>query len=78
MMVKKRWQDLTVVEKIGVALMGAVQLLLLVAALWDIRRQPTNEIKGSKRWWTAAVFVNFIGPISYFLFGKKKSAWQLS
>ena len=77
-MVKKRWQDLTVVEKIGVALMGIVQLLLLTAALWDIRRQPADEIKGSKRWWTAAVFVNFIGPISYFLFGKRRSAWQLS
>jgi len=78
MMVKKRWQDLTVVEKIGVTLMGIVQLLLLAAALWDIRRQPVAEIKGSKRWWTAAVFVNFIGPISYFLFGKRRSAWQLS
>ena len=77
-MVKKRWQDLTVVEKIGVTLMGIVQLLLLAAALWDIRRQPADEIKGSKRWWTAAVFVNFIGPISYFLFGKRRSAWQLS
>ena len=77
-MVKKRWQDLTVAEKMGVALMGAVQLLLLVAALWDIRRQPANEGKGSKGWWTAAVFVNFIGPISYFLFGKKKPAWHLS
>ena len=77
-MIKKRWQDLTVVEKIGVALMGIVQLLLLVTALWDIHRQPVDEIKGSKRWWTAAVFVNFIGPISYFLFGKRKSIWQLS
>ena len=77
-MVKKRWQDLTVVEKIGVALMGTVQLLLLVTALWDISRQPADEIKGDKRWWTAAVFVNFIGPISYFLFGKRKAAWQLS
>ena len=77
-MVKKRWKDLTVVEKIGVTLMGIVQLLLLVAALWDIRRQPADEINGSKRWWTAAVFVNFIGPISYFLFGKRRSAWQLN
>jgi hypothetical protein len=77
-MVKKRWQDLTVMEKVGVALMGALQLLLLAAALWDIRRQPADEIKGNKRWWTAAAFVNFVGPISYFLFGKKKSVWQLS
>ena len=76
-MVKKRWQDLTVVEKIGVGLMGAVQLMLLLAALWDIRRQPADEIKGGKGWWIAAVFVNFVGPISYFLFGKRKSIWQL-
>jgi hypothetical protein len=29
-------------------------------------------VKGPKRLWRAVAFVNFVGPISYFLFGRKK------
>jgi hypothetical protein len=46
---------------------------LLIAALIDIRRRPAKQIRGNKLLWTAAVFVNFIGPISYFVFGRKRS-----
>lgn len=67
----KRWQDLTDSQRIGVALMSTIQLLLLAAALWDIRQRPAEKINGNKRLWTAAVFINFFGPIAYFLFGKK-------
>ena len=69
---KKRWDDLTVTQRIGVVLLGTLQLVLLAAALWDIRRRSTDEIAGSKALWTAAVFVNFIGPIAYFLVGRKR------
>ena len=71
-MCSKRWQDLTSSQRVGVALMITIQLLLLTAALWDIRQRPAEKINGNKRWWTAAVFINFFGPIAYFLFGKKK------
>jgi hypothetical protein len=51
-----------------------VQIALLVAALIDIRGRSAGDIRGSKRWWTAALFVNFVGPIAYFLFGRKRQA----
>ena len=69
---KKRWDDLTVTQRIGVVLLGTLQFVLLAAALWDIRRRSADEITGSKAIWTVAVFVNFIGPIAYFLFGRKR------
>jgi hypothetical protein len=69
---RKRWDDLTQTQKIGFVLLGMLQLLLLSASLWDIRQRPADEINGSKQMWTAAVFVNFIGPIAYFLFGRKR------
>jgi len=69
---QKQWKDLTVAQKRSLVLLGALQLVLLAAALIDIRRRPTEAINGSKRLWTAVVFVNFIGPISYFLFGRKR------
>jgi hypothetical protein len=67
----KRWQDLTDSQRVGVALMSTIQLLLLAAALGDIRQRPAETINGNKRLWTAAVFINLFGPIAYFLFGKK-------
>jgi hypothetical protein len=72
LMRQKQWKDLTVAQKRSLVLLGALQLALLAAALLDIRRRPAEAINGSKRLWTAVVFVNFIGPISYFLFGRKR------
>ena len=69
---KKRWADLTETQKMGIVLSGTLQLVLLAAALWDIRQRSTDQIIGSKRVWTVAVFFNFIGPIAYFLFGRKR------
>jgi hypothetical protein len=70
----KQWQDLTDRQKRGIVLLGAFQLALLVAALIDIRRRPAAEINGSKRLWTMVVFINGIGPIAYFVFGRKRQA----
>jgi hypothetical protein len=49
-----------------------IQIALLAAALWDIHRRSEDEINGSKRTWRAIVFVNYVGPIAYFLFGRKQ------
>ena len=71
----KQWQDLTDRQKRGIVLLlGALQITLLAAALIDIRRRPADAINGSKRLWTAVVFINGIGPIAYFVFGRKRPA----
>jgi hypothetical protein len=71
-MPKKRWDDLSGAQKGAIVLSGVVQLGLLAAALVDIYRRPTEEIRGAMQLWTAAAFINYIGPISYFLFGPKR------
>ncbi len=68
----KQWQDFTDRQKRGIVVLGALQIALLVAALIDIRRRPAEEINGSKRLWTMVVFINGVGPIAYFLFGRKQ------
>ncbi len=60
------------VQKGAIALSGVVQLGLLAAALVDIYRRPVEEIRGGKRLWTLAAFINYAGPISYFLFGRRR------
>jgi hypothetical protein len=68
----KQWQDFTDRQKRGIVVLGVFQLALLAAALIDIRRRPAEEINGSKRLWTMVVFINGIGPIAYFLLGRKR------
>jgi hypothetical protein len=46
-------------------------MALLLAALRDLRRRPPELINGSKRLWSFAVFVNYIGPILYFWKGRR-------
>ena len=71
-MARKKWSDLSAGQKRGIALSGAVQIGLLIAALIDIHRRPIGEIRGSRRVWTAVSFINFVGPISYFAFGRRR------
>ena len=52
--------------------MGAAQLALLAAAQRDISRRPAEQIRGPKALWRLATLVNFIGPGSYFAFGRKR------
>ena len=71
-MANKRWSELSTGQRRSIVLSGVVQVTLLIAALVDIRRRPQEEIRGNKWLWTAATFVNFVGPISYFLFGRRR------
>lgn len=69
---KKKLEDLTPSERKGLGVATAVQFLLAGAALVDIWRRPEAQVRGSRGWWSAACAVNFVGPLSWFAFGRKK------
>lgn len=71
-MSKRKWQDLTPLQRKALAAGIAVQLALLGAALLDLSRRSSEELRGGKRLWVPAVFVNFVGPIAYFLAGRRR------
>ena len=48
-----------------------MKLVLLAAALADLRRRPAKRVRGSKKLWFGLSFVNFAGPLAYFAFGRK-------
>jgi hypothetical protein len=72
MMQRKKWSDLTTGQQTAIGIGAAVQMSLLAAALWDIWHRPVEEIKGDRRLWTLASFVNFVGPLAYFAFGRRR------
>ena len=68
---RKQWSDLSPQQQRSVIAAGVVQVLLAAAALLDLRRRPAEEVRGSKKLWAAATMVNFVGPLAYFLFGRR-------
>ncbi len=70
---KKRWSDLKQWQKVATVVGGIVQFSLLVAALYDLQKRPAERVKGSKKLWRGLVFINWVGPISYFVVGRRTS-----
>ena len=53
-------------------LQGLINLALMIWTIWDIRHRPDDEINGKRKWWYLAAFAPPIGPIAYFIFGRKR------
>ena len=69
---KRRLRDLTAPQRALLGGLVALQLGLLAAALIDLRRRPARKVRGDKRLWVAASFVNYLGPLAYFTYGRKR------
>jgi hypothetical protein len=68
----KSWSELSTGQRRGIVFSGVVQVVLLGAALVDVWRRPEEEIRGNKRMWALVSFVNFVGPMTYFAFGRRR------
>jgi len=71
-MPRKRWIDLPPAQRRLIMAMASVQLSLAATALYDIYRRPAEQINGSKAAWAAASLVSFVGPLAYFVWGRRK------
>ena len=71
-MTARSWSDLGPHARAAIVALAALQVTLLVAALVDIRRRPADRIRGGKKRWVAASFVDFVGPIAYFAAGRRR------
>jgi hypothetical protein len=78
MAAKKKWSERSRRSRMLIVVTGVVEVVLLAATLIDVKRRPAEQIKGSKRMWTALAFVNIAGPIAYFSFGRRKRRGRLA
>jgi hypothetical protein len=74
---RKHWEDLSPWQRISIFVAVSIQISLLVSALWEIRHRPAERIRGPKSLWAVVAFVNYFGPITYFLFGRKPAGQGL-
>jgi hypothetical protein len=73
-MVERRWHDLSDRQRRLIVVGAAVEAVLKIAALVDLRRQPAPAVRGRKWVWaTVIALANSMGlvPIGYFLFGRR-------
>ena len=70
-MAQRRWRDLSRRQRRMVLVAAVAQVSLALAAWTDLARRPAREVNGSKARWAVLIGVNFIGPIGYFLRGRK-------
>jgi hypothetical protein len=54
-----------------VVVASAIELALTALALVDLSRRPKALVRGPKRRWAVACFVQPVGPIAYLLFGRR-------
>ncbi|MFK0007163.1 PLDc N-terminal domain-containing protein [Paenarthrobacter sp. NPDC090520] len=71
---KKSWRDMSTGQRVMLMISGAVNLTLLIAAQRSLAKTPEAQIRGKKVLWRAASFINFFGPVSYFLFGRRRDS----
>jgi Phospholipase_D-nuclease N-terminal len=50
-----------------------INLALMIWTIRDIRRRSDDEINGKRKLWMMAAFAPPIGPIAYFIFGRKRN-----
>jgi hypothetical protein len=75
MATRRRWSDLSERTRRFILVGAAVEAVLKISALVDLKRQPTGAIRGRKWVWaTVITLANSAGvvPISYFLFGRRR------
>jgi hypothetical protein len=52
-MTRKRWSELSGRQQAAIVAAAVVQEALAAATLWDLRRRPSTEVRGSKKLWVA-------------------------
>ena len=70
---RKKFTELSRARQITLLTLSAIQIGLLLAAEVDIQRRSAAQVRGRKRWWRAICLINFVGPLSYFQWGRAKA-----
>jgi len=67
---KKKFSELSLARKVSLITAATAQITLLIAAQIDLSRRDSSQVRGNKPVWAAVNFISFIGPLSYFTFGR--------
>lgn len=69
---QQNWEDLSTTNKTVTVVSGVVQVALAVSAWVDLARRPAETVRGPKGVWAVVIAINFVGPIAYFVRGRRQ------
>jgi len=69
---RRSWADLTGRQRTAVLTLASVQLSLAATAWMDLARRPARAVNGPKVLWALVIAVNFVGPVAYFRWGRRR------
>lgn len=67
----RQWKHLSSTQRMGIIAGAVVQISLLAAAQYDLSHRSDDEVRGSRLFWRLFVFINFVGPLTYFAIGRR-------
>ena len=67
-----KWRELTPAQQTAVLALGSLQLALAATAWTDLARRPARQVNGRKGVWAAVIAVNWIGPLAWFRWGRRR------
>jgi hypothetical protein len=71
-MIMKSWAELSPGQRTAVLVVGSIQLSLAATAWTDLARRPAWKVNGRKGVWAAVIAINWIGPLAYFRWGRRR------
>jgi hypothetical protein len=55
-----------------VLVLASIQLSLAATAWADLATRPAGSVNGGKPRWALIIAINFVGPIAYFRWGRRR------
>ncbi|GAA1941517.1 PLD nuclease N-terminal domain-containing protein [Nocardioides marmoribigeumensis] len=68
---RKRWSDLTPTQQRLIVAGGAVELVMTTVAARDLARRSSDQVRGPRALWAAALVVQPVGPLAYLRLGRR-------
>lgn len=73
-MATRRWSEMSSRQQTMLLVSVSVQLSLAATAWVNLAKRPATEVNGPKAMWAALIAVNFVGPLAYFAFGRRRTS----
>jgi hypothetical protein len=67
-----RWCEMSRRQRALAIAAITLQIGLWAAMMADLRRRPPGGVRGGRRLWFGLSFINFLGPLGYFAFGRRR------
>ena len=71
---RKSWSELTPRQKTAAIAVSVVEIVMTILMQRDLHRRAADQVRGPVGLWRMLAFVQSVGPVAYFLLGRRRGA----